>query len=70
MYKPLLIHSIGIRKGWRGCTIGVMEFSGRGGTDRVDGWGLLLLLSGEAQRRIMLGHHHEHFGFEMSCFPT
>ena len=69
MYKPLLLHSIGIRKGRGGCTIGVMEFSGRGGTDRVDGWGLLLLLSGETQRHIMLGHHHEHFGFEMSCFP-
>lgn len=69
MYKPLLLHSIGIRKD-EGCTIGVMEFSGRVGTDRVNGWGLLLFLSEEARRRIMPGHHHEHFGFEMSCFPT
>ena len=28
MYKPLLLHSIGIRKD-EGCTIGVMELSGR-----------------------------------------
>lgn len=70
MYKPLLLHSIGIRGGRGGCTIQVMELFGRGGTaDRVDGWGLLLFLSEEARRRIMLGHHHEHFGFEMSCFP-
>lgn len=39
-----------------GCMIGVMELSGRGGKDRVDGWeGLLLLPSEESSMPRLAG---------------